>query len=336
MALVSDNYHQKKLNENNINIKTKYIVDSNVLERNTDNSKNDDVNKGMIIKKEYYRNKILIYTQKFFDSRIEYTFISKELENKPFTCENCGMKSKIKNFIDGCPYCGTSYNIDYTDKDLGSKYHYDLVLRSNKYKIVTAIVDLIISMIFSFIFIKFTSRTFNSYDISKIFIYGFILSVILYYFFYLMDAYIILGPIKKYKEKENEKQMNFWETTKIDKKTFFNNLNYELKKKYYSMKNIIDYDILDYTNLDYYKNNDNEYISIKANLRIVFLKNNKIKSKYITDTYILKYIKDDIIILKDGANLIRCHNCGASIDVNNNSCKYCGSKLKYFQKWIIE
>ena len=32
------------------------------------------------------------------------------------TCPNCGMESIIKDFIDGCPYCRTHYNVDYTDK----------------------------------------------------------------------------------------------------------------------------------------------------------------------------------------------------------------------------
>lgn len=131
------------------------------------------------------------------------------------------MESKLKDFVDGCPYCRTIYNIDYSDKDLGSKYNYDLVLRNNSYRVITGIIDLIISISISFVFIKTTSRTFNSIDIFKAFIYGIILSMILYYFFYIIDAYVILGPIKKYKDRQNQKQIDFWDRTKIDKKTFF-------------------------------------------------------------------------------------------------------------------
>ena len=43
MALVSDTSQIKKLKSYNINIKTKYIVDGKILERNTDNSHNDDI-----------------------------------------------------------------------------------------------------------------------------------------------------------------------------------------------------------------------------------------------------------------------------------------------------
>lgn len=335
MPLISDNYQIKKLNKYKINIKTKYIVGNDLLERNTDNTKNDDIKNGIRCKKEYYLNNNLTHTEDLFDSRIEYTFISKDVENKDYTCPNCGMHSKLKDFIDGCPYCQTYYNIDYTNKDLGSKYHYDQVLRSNTYRVITGIVDIIISLILSYIFIKTTSRTFNGFDISKIFIYGLILSLILYYFFYILDAYIVLSPIRNYKEKENQKQEEFWESTKIDKKKFYNNLNYELRKYYYSKDNIIDYDIIDYLSFNNFTKNNQEYIKITAEVRVVYYKNNKITSRIIKDTYLLKHHTDNIQSLKEGENIIKCHNCGASIDITQEECSYCHTKTKYLQEWTL-
>lgn len=336
MSLVSDNFHEKILKKYNINIKTKYIVDNNILERNTDNSINDDILNGIRCKKEYYLNKKLVHTEKYFDSRMEYTFIYKNEENKDYTCPNCGNTSKLKNFIDGCPYCRTHYNIDYTDKDLGSKYYYDRVLRSNLYKIITAIIALIVSLILSFFFIKYTSRTFNNYDIYKIFIYGVILFIVLYYFFYLVDAYVVLGPIKKYKDRQNQKQIDFWNKTKINKKTFFNNLNYELRKLYYSQKDIIDYDILDY--LDFKEINKDNTLSVEVTVevRIVKIINKRIKSKIIKDTYIFKRHNNGCLDMNKGVNIIKCHNCGASIDATKGACEYCNTKIKYLQEWILE
>ena len=213
MPLISDTSQTKKLKKYNINIKTKYIVGDKILERNTNNSYNDDIEKGIRCKKEYFVEDRLLHTEKTFDSRIEYTFISKDQENSEHTCPNCGMHGKLKEFIDGCPYCRTYYNIDYTDKDMGGKYHYDRILRNTTYRIITAIIDILVSLILSYVFIKTTSRTFNSYDISKIFIYGTILALILYYFFYIIDAYIVLGPIKTYKDAQNKKQIDFWNRT---------------------------------------------------------------------------------------------------------------------------
>ncbi len=336
MALVSDTFHKKKLKDYNINIKTKYIVGNKIYERNTDNSVNDDITSGIRLEKDYYIGNNLVHKEKEFDSRIEYTFISKDMENKDYKCPNCGMNSKLKDFIDGCPYCKTYYNIDYSDKDLGSKYHYDRVLRSNTYRIITGIIDLIISLILSYIFIKFTSRTFNEIDIIKIFVYGIILSVILYYFFYAVDAYIVLGPIKRYKDRQNQKQIDFWNKVKLDKKVFFNNFNYEVRKYYYSKNNVIDFDVLDYLEFDNYKKNDIDYIKVNALVRIVYYDNGKISSKVTKEEYVFKKNKNEKFELKDGVNLIKCHNCGASIDVTKGKCSYCNSEIKYLQEWIID
>lgn len=336
MALISETYQKEKLKRYGINIRTKYIVGNKILERNTNDSVNDNIERGIRCQKEYYIDNKLAHKEKLFDSRIEYTYIMDNNINEEYECPNCGMKSPLKDFIDGCPYCKTYYNMDYSEKDLGSKYHYDRVLKSNIYRVITLIVDIIISIIISFIFIKLTSRTFNNYDIIKIFIYGIILSLILYYFFYIADAYIILSPIKKYKDKENKKQIEFWKRTKINKKTFFNNLNYEIRKKYYSKENIIDYDILDYTNFKDYEVNGVLYVDVTADLRIVTYENKKLKSKIITQTYTMKQNKNTLLNLGTKENIIRCANCGASIDVTKGKCEYCHSEIKYLQEWILE
>ncbi len=336
MALISETYQKEKLKRYGINIRTKYIVGNKILERNTNNSVNDNIERGIRCQKEYYIDNKLAHKEKLFDSRIEYTYIMDNNINEEYECPNCGMKSPLKDFIDGCSYCKTYYNMDYSEKDLGSKYHYDRVLKSNIYRVITLIVDIIISIIISFIFIKLTSRTFNNYDIIKIFIYGIILSLILYYFFYIADAYIILSPIKKFKDKENKKQIEFWKRTKINKKTFFNNLNYEIRKKYYSKENIIDYDILDYTNFKDYEVNGVLYVDVTADLRIVTYENKKLKSKIITQTYTMKQNKNTLLNLGTKENIIRCANCGASIDVTKGKCEYCHSEIKYLQEWILE
>ena len=103
MALVSDNYHKKKLKEYGVNIKTKYFVGNKTYERNTDDSVNDDIVAGIRCEKDYYLGNVLVHKEKEFDSRIEYTFISKEMEEGNYKCPNCGMESKIKDFVDGCP-----------------------------------------------------------------------------------------------------------------------------------------------------------------------------------------------------------------------------------------
>lgn len=334
MTLISDKYQNEKLNKLNINIKTKFIVGDKILERNSNNTYNDNIDKGIIALKEYYLNNKLIYTERCFDSRMEYSFVSDDLDDN-YICPNCSATYKISDNNYNCPYCGTYYNIDYTDKELGNKYHYDRVLRSNKYRVITGIVDIVFSLIISFIFIKYTSRTFNVYDISKVFIYGGILSLILYYFFYIMDAYVILEPIKVYKDKINEKQIEFWNRTKIDKKKFYNNLNFEIRKKYYSTNDIIDYDVIDYDDFSEYRTDNNLFVKIKIYVRIMKFINNKIIPSYIEDEIVLK--KENRNVLEnDELKAIKCSNCGASIDALKGECEYCHTKINSIQEWVID
>lgn len=336
MPMISDNFQKENLKRYSINIKTKYIVGDKILERNSDNSYNDDIKNGIVLEKEYYINKKLIKTENNFDTRIEYTYVSKDQEDREYTCPNCGFHSNLHNFIDGCQYCGTYYNLDYNEKKLGTKSSYDRVLRSTKYRLVTAIIDIISSIILSFIFIKTTSRTFNSYDISKVFIYGAILSLILYYLFYITDAYILLGPIKKYKDRQNQKQIEFWKKTKLDKNRFFNNLNYEIRKKYYKNNEIIDYDIIDYDEFNDSINDGILNVEIKIYVRIVKYKKDKLTSEYVVDSFRMKRTNSKIYEFKDGPNIIKCHNCGASIDASKGFCNYCNTKIEPLQEWVLE
>ena len=181
----------------------------------------------------------------------------------------------------------TNYNMEYNDKDLGTKYHYDRVVQGVNYRKITLIVDVLISAIIVYLYIATNSRTFNIYDISKILVGTVILSLILYYFFYIIDASIIVLPIKIYKDKINKNQMKFWsmmEQKNVTKKIFYNNVNYELQKYYYgedsNNKNIIDYDIIDYISIKE-ESLKSDKIIIKAKIRIreIELKENKINKK---------------------------------------------------------
>ena len=58
----------------------------------------------------------------------------------------------------------------------------------------------------------------------------------------------------------------------------------------------------------------------------------KDKADYMDDDTVNEYSDDK---LKDGANMIKCHNCGASIDVTKGVCSYCHTEIKYLQEWIL-
>lgn len=335
--MLTEKSQKERLKKYNLNIKTKFKAEDKVLERNTDDSKNDNVEEGIILEKDYYYKGQLLKKENIFDSRILYSYIFNSTEN--ITCKNCGMIGKVTEFIEGCPYCGTNYNIDFSDKELGSKHYYDLVVKDRSYIKKTFIVDLIFSFIISLTYILTTSRTFYFFDFLKVIGLTFLISFLLFYFFYYLDAIAILPSVRRKKEVLNEKQREFWSRMKlngIDKNKFYNNLNYDLRKYYYSNKfpNVIDYDIIDYNAFSEEKDEEILYVKVNLDIRIVSFQNNKISSKLETNTYKFKRVSLDKK-LTGNINTIKCQNCGASIDVTKNKCDYCGKEFNYYQEWYL-
>lgn len=340
MAFLAESLQSKKLKENNIVIRTTYITDRKLAVRTSDYSVNDNVTGGIRCKKEYFLSGKCAHVEQLFDSRMEYTFVSADLENTPFTCPNCGFSGTMKDFLEGCPYCETAPNMEYADKDLGSKYSYDLVLKNPLYRIITAVVDLLVSLFLSGLFIMNTSRTFNGYDIGKIFLFGIILALMLYYLFYICDAYMILGIVKRHKNKQNEKQKNFWKRTNLDKKKVYSALYIAATKKYYAQPEIMDFDILDYTDFQEVRNGKNSentglyegaeetFVNATVQVRLVLLRGNRFLSKYCRDTLTIKN-SDTPIKLDAGINVIKCSNCNANLDLSTDSCPYCGTKIRF-------
>ena len=252
---------------------------------------------------------------------------------------NCGSVGTLEEFNNGCPYCGTHYNLDYDNKDLGGKYYYDRTLKGHGYKVRTLIIDLIVSFFISLGFIITTSRTFTIFDMGKVLLGTVLIGSILFFVFYYLDAAIILSFVRRKKDKLNKMQMDFWNrmTSKgITKNSFYNNLNFELRQLYFGDKysTVIDYDILDYNSFKESEDKEGFYITVNLDIRLVEFKRGKVKSDTDSKTYKLKRAKIDGK-LDNGVNIIQCHGCGASIDVTKGQCEYCGVKNNYLQEWYL-
>ena len=105
---------------------------------------------------------------------------------------------------------------------------------------------------------------------------------------------------------------------------------------YYSKQNIIDFDVLDYIEFIDFVKKDTKYIKVLVEVRVVYFENGKIKPKYIKEEYLLRKNQNEKLVLKEGANMIKCHNCGASIDATKGVCDFCHTEIKYLQEWILE
>lgn len=334
MAFLSENAHMRRLAENAVHIKRTYIADGKLFYRDTNGEQQDDVSHGICCRKEYFVQGKPVHVENIFDSRVEYTYVSGMEDETSYTCANCGFTGKVREFAGGCPYCDAASNLDYADKELGGKYHYDLVLKKPLYKLITAAADYVVSLLLAWLLIVSTSRTFNSYDVAKIFLYGTILAMVLYYFFYLCDAYLVPGPIRRYKERLNRKQMAFWSRTGFDKKRFFNNLNYELAKKYYSLPGVIDYDVMDYTDLQEYQKNGRQQVNVTLEVWVVYLVKGRVRSHYKQEKLTLRR-NERIVELGPGIHAFKCPNCNANLDLTRGTCEYCGTEIGSLQEWLL-
>ena len=69
-----------------------------------------------ILEKDYYKGPTLLKKENIFDSRITYCYEFKDKEN--IVCKNCGMTGNLSDFNNGCPYCHSSFNMEYHKKEL--------------------------------------------------------------------------------------------------------------------------------------------------------------------------------------------------------------------------
>ena len=336
--MINGKFQREKLKKVGIVIETKYKTDSGIAIRSSNNFKKDDVVKGIIIEKNYYRNGVLLKKENCFDSRILYTFSFDQNYNKSFSCPNCGKISSIDECEDGCPYCGTFYNIEYEYKDLGNKYYYDLSINDSKYVLKTCIIDVLFSFAFSFAYFVSTGRSFLHFDFAKIIIATLLLSSILFFVFYYANAFFILPFVKRKKQKSNEIQKAFWNKMSdynIDKSSFYNNFNYDLQQYFYDKNSlVIDYDIIDYNSFEEINNKDGLSVKVDFDVRIVRYEGDKIVSKVERRHCILKK-NDSYNKLNAGTNIMTCPKCGASIDVTEEKCRYCGFEVNYVKQWYL-
>lgn len=339
MGKITDFDQSRRLKEFGINIKTKYRTQKGVQERNSDGSHNDNIESGIRIEKQYYKNGAVVYKTNDFDSRILYSFVADAAEKEEFTCPNCGAICKMTEAEKGCPYCGAFWNLDYSHKDLGTKYTYDRTMKNNHYVWITLLVDFIFSLLAAWIFIAVTGRTFNIYDMAKVLIFGIIWCAAFFYVFYYLDALILLWPIKYYKDICNQKQIEFWkrmEAKDIRKDKFYNNFNYEISQFYFAeQKEVIDYDILDYNKLQEVEENGKLKVLVNATIRIVKYRKLKIQEKIEKKDFLLEYQGPTNIHLKGGLNQMTCKSCGSSIDITLERCPYCNAKCESLQEWLL-
>lgn len=328
--MITSIYERKKnnkLKEKGLAIETLYynVNQSNpkIYIRATDGKMLDNITDKAIKEKRYFLKNECIHIEKNFNPRIHYTIASYNDENEIIKCPNCGNTGKAIDFIDNCPYCETNFNFGINNNNVSK--------REKIYKITNPFFWIMYAIILIMTTIITTNTTSNFNPLT------FIIVLICLSLPLLITCIIVLIIIKSiiahinpnYNSLSKIDKKNIW---KIDKNenTFYNDLYKEITAHLYQKKDLIDFDIIEYYGLEFISD---EEIKISCKLKEISYTNKIICEKYNLNI-IMKY--KDSKKIKENYKTINCPGCGASIDISNKICNYCGRITNNNNEWNIE
>lgn len=240
-----------------------------------------------------------------------------------------------KEFWNGCPYCGTIFNFDYSSKSHRVE-HFQVTNLIDPQKIKTVIISMVILFVV-------VSKMMNSDLVS------WIIQVICTIPFVALFSYVLVCLvagilwIKKMYVNGSKitEELESLEKRGIKIGRVYNDLYSGLLAFYYDEKkapndrDLIDFDITSYQDLEVIEKDGKMYLSMKYQMRKIYLEGKKIRKQEERSQVILK--RNSIIeLLKEGYQVISCVNCGASIDITKEECEYCHTPNDFKKEWTIE
>ena len=344
MAIVSDTPQARRLARLGIAIRTEFWDGSGIRFRATDGQRRDDVTGGVIMNKKYFRGDRLLRREKAFNPMMMYTYVASGELSRQITCPNCGRPGTVADFVDGCPYCGTCYNVEYTARQAGGKFHGDKDVRDWMYYLLALVVCLGVCLPVSLAFFRATGRTFGTFDILKAVFYGLLVALALFYGFYVARAFVLTRRAEEKYERQNALIKRF-ETELLGLgmglDDFYNNLTSELTRWFFDSevpenRDVADWDVLDYDDFDIREDSQGrKNLSVTLTVRRIWAQGDRLRSRRERLRVNLRPNRVVTEPLKPGVNIIQCHNCGASIDVTQPACEHCGSRINYRQKLYL-
>lgn len=292
------------------------------------------------MEKRYFCKNKVIHNEKSFDKDARYTYYFEKENEMTIKCPNCSYIGNKEEFFDGCPYCGTSFNIDYDVKKISFVQNLKEIINSKVYKVSVTLIALIAVIL----------GTFNTKSQDTPFIVLLMLAPIKFLIYWALSHMfitILLIPYLIIKVVNGGRQTTIIDKIKnldnsIKPVKFLNDLYYELNLIYYNDHNnskyldLIDFDIIKFENIEVKndKNNKNNVV-LDVIIREIYFKNNKIFKKINKRKIDLK--RNNIIDVVSNNNIVViCKNCGASIDITSKECEYCHAPVKYKSEWEIK
>ena len=334
----------KRLKTFNVVIQTEYGDKGKLKLRRSDGTLNDDVESGVILDKKYYQGQTLRHQETEFNPGILYSFVFPKFDEGRVICPNCGGVGTADSFSSGCPFCGASYNLEYSAKDLGSRAHADYVSHK-KLRLLPIALSIAVCAALAVLVTLLTGRTLRPFDFCKAAVVGVFIGALAG----LIWSYVtIKGEITAADAEKKQRQEAMLHTLQAQLgaagaslSDYTNALVSELETYFFGGRpetaDVIDFDVLDYTSHTVRRSPAGELlIETEVLVRPVFVKNGAVRSEEQTLRVLLKKNSAKSEALAPGVNFRACKNCGAALDLRAPRCAYCGAPTTYQKPFLPE
>lgn len=324
-------YEKKKLerlNQKGIVIEELYYNTNNsrneYFVRSSDGKMNDKIIDKALYQKRYFKGDECIRVLEKFNPNLHFTILDYNNEEEIVRCPNCGAEGKIVDFIDGCPYCFSSFNFGIHNSNVIKMEVIQQIFSRGFWRIH---IIFSVLLLFAAIFIRL------KFQLS----WGIIISTMLYvylvFFSNSLIVYFVYLCINSNKKESTYKisRKSVWNSDE-DEDVFYKNLYTEMLIWFYSEaseKDLIDFDIINYKDLTI----EGDRINIQLTIRKVY---------FIQDTTNVEKDEYKVTMLKNvsyknhkNISIFQCSGCGAAVNISDKECKFCGNINNIKNEWIM-
>ena len=335
--MVYESLHKKRLQRQRIRIITEYYDNGVTKRRSSDGVNCDDVENGVILDKKYFAGEKCVLQETEFNPGILYSFVYPETKDGLLQCPACGGTADRDDFSEGCPYCGAPGNMEYADRKAGERDHADSVVGRSAKNALWFLLCVVVGIAVCMPITVCASRTAFFMDYVKGAAIGLLLGLAAFLALQVIRSRLVLRQKEREKQqRQNTSLQTFLRALSaagLSLKAYHNGLSAELNRYFYtdgdaSVQRVTDYDVLDFRNRQGRETAQGRMISADVQLRIVLAEGSKLSSETGWWNVALRHESDRrVFSLHEGLNMIECPNCGAKVNIEEPSCRYCGSPV---------
>ena len=335
--MVYESMHKKRLQQLGVRIVTAYYDGGVTRRRSSDGTLCDDVTNGVILDKTYEYAGKTVLRETEFNPGILYSFVYPETADGMLICPNCGGAGDRDAFSEGCPYCGAAGNLEYAARKAGARDHaaYMVHRKAHSFLWLLLFIGIGVCMPLAVLF----SRTAYWMDWLKGAGVGLLLGLL---GFFIRQIILSRIDIREQERAKQLRQSNALETFRKDLAdaglsltAFHNGLSAELNRYFYesedpSLAAVVDYDILDISDQKIENTPAGRMLGAELQLRVVTANGAHLASEPGTWRVTLRHEdQEPTVRLRGGLNMLACPHCGATLNVEETTCRFCGAPIAY-------